>query len=71
MPSALYAGFIHKGADSTASKTFEYIFGTWLPNSEYLLDNRPYFERLGEKYKNEYLSTEEEIWIPIKQRKKL
>ncbi len=69
--SGLYAVFIHKGAASTAPKTFEYIFGTWLPNSEYLLDNRPHFEILGEKYKNEDPDSEEEVWIPIKQRKKL
>ncbi len=70
-PSGLYAVFIHKGDASTAPKTFEYIFGTWLPNSEYLLDNRPHFEILGEKYKNEDPNSEEEVWIPIKPRKKL
>ncbi|WP_269851644.1 GyrI-like domain-containing protein [Methanosarcina horonobensis] len=53
VPSGLYAVFVHKGAASTAPKTFEYIFRTWLPNSEYSLDNRPHFEILGEKYKNE------------------
>jgi AraC family transcriptional regulator len=40
-------------------------------NSKYLLDNRPHFETLGEKYKNEDPSSEEEVWIPIKLRKKL
>jgi len=70
VPSGLYAVFIHTGAASTAPKTFEYIFETWLPNSEYLLDNRPHFEILGGKYKNEDPSSEEEIWIPIKPRKK-
>jgi AraC family transcriptional regulator len=49
-----------------APKTFQYIFGTWLPNSEYVLDNRPHFEILGEKYKNDDPTSEEEIWIPIK-----
>jgi AraC family transcriptional regulator len=50
---------------TTASKTFEYIFETWLPNSDYLVDNRLHFELLGEKYKNKDLDSEEEIWIPI------
>jgi AraC family transcriptional regulator len=64
--SGLYAVFLHKGAASTGAKTFQHIFGTWLPNSEYELDNRPHFEILGEKYKNDDPTSEEEIWIPIK-----
>jgi AraC family transcriptional regulator len=62
----LYAVFIHKGAASEGPKTFSYIFRTWLPASEYILDNRPHFEILGEKYKNNDPDSEEEIWIPIK-----
>jgi AraC family transcriptional regulator len=65
LPSGLYAVFIHKGAASEGIKTFQYIFETWVPNSEYLLDQRPHFELLGEKYKNDSADSEEEIWIPI------
>lgn len=65
----LYAVFLHKGAASTGPRTFQYIFGTWLPQSEYALDNRPHFEILGDKYKNEDPDSEEEIWIPIKPKK--
>ena len=66
LESGLYAVFIHQGAASTAAKTFGYIFGTWLPKSEYLLDNRPHFEILGEKYRNHDPDSEEEVWIPVK-----
>jgi AraC family transcriptional regulator len=66
LPGGNYAVFLYKGAASAASNTFQYIFGTWLPNSEYTLDNRPHFEILGEKYKNESPDSEEEIWIPIR-----
>ncbi len=66
LPRGLYAVFLHKGAASTGPKTFQYIFETWMPNSEYVLDNRPHFEILGEKYKNEHPDSEEEVWIPIK-----
>jgi len=66
LPGGLYAVFIHQNIVSTADKTFEYIFKTWLPNSNYLLDNQPHFEILGEKYKNNDPSSEEEVWIPIK-----
>ena len=62
----LYAVFIQHGAANTGHKTFRYIFETWLPDSEYTLDNRPHFEILGEKYKNDDPDSEEEIWIPIK-----
>jgi predicted transcriptional regulator YdeE len=66
LQGGLYAVFMHKGAASTGFKTFQFIFGTWLPQSEYELDNREHFEILGEKYKNEDPDSEEEIWIPIK-----
>jgi AraC family transcriptional regulator len=68
LSAGLYAVFIHKGAAESAPKTFQYIFGTWLPNSEYSLDNRPHFEILGDKYKNEDPDSEEEVWIPIKRK---
>ena len=65
IPGGMYAVFYYKGL-STDTAIFEYIFNTWLPNSEYGLDDRPYFEILGERYKNNAPDSEEEIWIPIK-----
>lgn len=64
LPGGLYAVFDYKGL-STDSQIFAYIFGTWLPNAAYRLDNRPHFEVLGSKYKNGDPNSEEEIWIPI------
>lgn len=66
IPQGLYAVFLHKGSASTGDVTFNYIFQTWLPNSGYELDNRPHFEILGAKYKNNLPDSEEEIWIPVK-----
>lgn len=66
IPTGKYAVFLHRGPASEGYKTFQYIFGTWLPNSGYLLDDRPHFEVLGEKYKNNETDSEEEIFIPIK-----
>jgi AraC family transcriptional regulator len=66
LTGGLYAVFIHKGAASSGPATFQYIFGTWLPGSQYSLDNRPHFEILGDKYKNEDPDSEEEVWIPVK-----
>jgi AraC family transcriptional regulator len=62
-----YAVFIYKGSSADKS-IFQYIYTEWLPNSEYTIDNRPHFELLGEKYKNNDPNSEEEIWIPIKQK---
>jgi AraC family transcriptional regulator len=65
LPEGLYAVFLHKGAPSEGVKTFQYIFQRWLPGSDFRLDNRPHFELLGEKYKHDDPTSEEEIWIPI------
>ncbi|MES2774147.1 MAG: GyrI-like domain-containing protein [Bacteroidota bacterium] len=67
-PGGLYAVFVHKGPASHGPETYRYIFGTWLTVSEYLLDDRPHFAVMGAKYKHEDPDSEEEIWIPIKQR---
>lgn len=66
LSSGLYAVFNYKGMNSGASAFSQYIYSEWVPNSDYILDNRPHFEVLGEKYKNNDPSSEEEIWIPIK-----
>ncbi|MBX7240794.1 MAG: GyrI-like domain-containing protein [Bacteroidia bacterium] len=65
LKGGLYARFDYKGLNTP--DIFIYIYGTWLPSSGYLLDNRPHFEVLGEKYKNGDPDSEEEIWIPLKQ----
>jgi len=65
LEAGLYAVFNYIGL-SNNPEIFQYIFGVWLPSSEYLLDNRPHFEVLGEKYKNNDPNSEEEIWIPVK-----
>ena len=65
LEGGLYAVFDYKGSSSDSS-IFQYIFGTWLPDSAYEVDDRPHFEVLGAKYKNNDPNSEEEIWIPIK-----
>ena len=65
LTGGLYAVFDYKGL-STDHSIYQYIFGTWLPRSDYYLDDRPHFEVLGDKYKNNDPTSEEKIWIPIK-----
>ncbi len=65
LPGGLYAVFNYKGP-SGSPQPFQYIFGEWLPQSAYLLDDRPHFEILGQRYDRHSPSSEEEIWIPVK-----
>lgn len=67
LPGGVYAVFDYKGLN-TDNSIFQYILRTWLPSSEYVLDNRPHFEVLGDKYKNNDPASEEEIWIPVRQK---
>ncbi|MES2514760.1 MAG: GyrI-like domain-containing protein [Bacteroidota bacterium] len=66
IPPGLYIVFTHKGLPSEGAKTFEYIFGTWLPNSNYELDNRPHFGKMTDKYNNTDPASEEDLWIPVR-----
>ena len=61
-----YAVFVHQGPASEAAKTMQYIFGQWLPESKYDLDNREHFEILPEGYNPIDPQAREEIWVPIK-----
>lgn len=66
IPSGCYVVFDYKGDGSDAPAFFEAIFSSWIPNSEYVVDNRPHFEILGDKYRKGDPNSEEEIWIPIR-----
>ena len=55
-----------KGSISDFIKLWRDIHSSWLPNSEFELDNRPHFERLPPSYSPTQNVNEEEIWIPVK-----
>lgn len=65
IPEGLYAVFPFKGTPANVPQFMQYVFGTWIPASEYQLDDRPHFALMGEKYKNNDPDSEEEFWIPI------
>jgi AraC family transcriptional regulator len=67
LPAGAYACFHYIGNSNDAS-VFEKIFREWLPASEYVLDDRPHFEILGDRYKQGDPNSEETIWIPIKKK---
>lgn len=68
IPKGTYAIFNYKGKSSD-SAIWRFIYGKWIPQSEWELDDRPHFERLGPKYKQDHIESEEEIWIPVRPRK--
>ncbi|WP_419659877.1 GyrI-like domain-containing protein [Desulfosarcina variabilis] len=46
----------------------QHIFGQWLPNASYSLDNREHFEILPAGYSPVDPNATEEIWVPVKQK---
>ncbi|HLO73299.1 MAG TPA: GyrI-like domain-containing protein [Flavobacterium sp.] len=64
----LYAVFNYIGDQNGVAAFFNSIYTKWLPNFGYELENRPQFEILGERYKNNDPNSEEEIWIPVKRK---
>lgn len=68
IPAGTYAVFLYKGLAQNFGQTAQYIFGTWLPQSEYELDNRPHFEIMGPAYRHDDPNAEEEIWVPVRKK---
>ena len=67
LAAGTYAVFNHIGNTVEGfMQSIHYIIGDWLPDSGYVLDLRPHFEVLGEKYDRFNPNSEEEIWIPVK-----
>ena len=63
----MYAVFKHKGIAADFFRTSQYIYGTWLPASEYALDDRPHFEIMGPDYGGpDDPNSEEDVYIPVK-----
>lgn len=68
VPEGMYAVFVHHGPASEGKKTYDHIFRTWLPSSDYLLDERPHLAIMGAKYRHNDPQSEEEIWIPVRKK---
>ena len=69
LPRGDYAVFIHHGPLAAFPRTAQYIFGTWLPGSEYELDDRPHLAVMGPNYRPDDPDAEEEIWIPVREKR--
>ena len=62
-----YAVFLHRGPAREFPNTMRYIFGEWLPDSPFELDDREHFEVLPEKWSPEDEAAEELIYVPIRE----
>ncbi|MGM0641459.1 MAG: AraC family transcriptional regulator [Thermotogota bacterium] len=67
LPGGKYLVFEHKGHVSKTPDTFEYIYGTYLPKSDYEKDNsRPDFEYYDQDFNCETEAGKFYIYVPIK-----
>jgi AraC family transcriptional regulator len=66
--SGKYAVFLHTGLPSDFPATSLYIFGEWMPASEYAVDHRPHFEIMAADYLPDDPDATEEIYVPIRPR---
>ena len=69
IPAGLYAVFRYKGKESEVSRMYHYIYGTWVEKSKYALDHRPHFAIMGPEYRGEHPDSEEELWIPVREKR--
>jgi AraC family transcriptional regulator len=62
----LYAVFEHEGDFGKFQENINYIYGQWIPNSEYEIAARDHFTIMGAQYKGgNHPESKEEIWVPI------
>jgi len=61
-----YAVFNYVGLASDFPPTAQYIYMSWIPGSQFRLDDREHFAVMGKKYLPNSPSSEEEIWVPVK-----
>lgn len=68
IPEGVYAVFTYRGRAGEAAAFYQRIFTEWLPASGYALDERPHIAVMGEMYRGEDPSSQEEIRIPVHRR---
>ncbi|HEX2855765.1 MAG TPA: GyrI-like domain-containing protein [Opitutaceae bacterium] len=71
LPARTYAIFRHRGPVVRIDETLGYIYGTWLPNSDYELAGDFSIERYDESFCDGGEKSQFEILIPVKKRRTL
>ncbi|MEL6177770.1 MAG: AraC family transcriptional regulator [Myxococcota bacterium] len=62
----LYAVFTHRGPIGSIGESIRFIWGTWLPRSEYELGTGPDFEYYDERFHPGSDDSEVDIYVPIR-----
>ena len=65
VPANRYAVFTHVGEVHRIKETYEEIFGTWLPGSEWIRGEGPDFELYDERFDPKTMGGEVDIYVPI------
>lgn len=66
IPPARYAKFLHRGPSQEVASTYKYIYGLWLPKTEYRLSLPFEFEFYGPAYLGpHHKNSVSEIYIPL------
>ena len=65
LPEQLYARFTHRGPVENLEQTLKYIWGSWLPKSNYDYVEKPDFELYGPGFNNADPNNELYLHIPI------
>lgn len=66
IPQGRYAKFVHMGPSNRSYETFNYIYGTWLPNTESNMRSFDYYTVHESKNAQPKISSPTEIFIPLK-----
>ncbi len=66
IPKGKYASFTHKGSLDTLDKTYSYIYGAWVNETEHEMDKRDQIELYDARFKYGQADSEMDILIPIK-----
>jgi len=66
LPEQLYARFTHVGPIANLDKTLKYIWGSWLPKSNYEYEEKPDFELLPATFNDADPRNKIYLHIPIK-----
>jgi AraC family transcriptional regulator len=67
LPANTYAVFTHRGSLTKLGLTCQYIYGKWLPNSDYVLAGEYDFEHYDQRFQGtDNENTEFDIYVPVK-----
>ena len=66
IPAGLYAVFLYKGGAGGFVEFYQDQCSRAIPDLGLMLDERPHFQLLGDKFNPFSDDSEEEIWIPVK-----